>query len=327
MKLQRREKILLGVAVGLVGAAALCFLVFTGDSRADQQLLDEETRLNTLIANKQKLLQNAKHEQDRLAEWRRQSLPAETTLARSLYQDWLHDAAGKAGFHDLRLTANEPGARRDQFAKIAFSLNCRANLGGLVQFMYDFYTAGYLHQIRKMNVRPSGVSGEMDVDISIEAVSIAAAEAKDKLPANTGRVLSLAKVSDYREPIAARNLFAGYVPPADARPAHGDDQAAATVVTGFTQVDGSWQVWMENHAAGKRWALQDGQEFDVGGRSCKVQTIRPEGEVVVELDRCRRVLRLRDNLRGGTEIGAGNGPSQIDNGPKGAAKRPAPARG
>jgi hypothetical protein len=126
----------------------------------------------------------------------------------------------------------------------------------------------------------------------------------------------------------ARNLFAGYVPavPADARPEQGNDPAAATVVTGITQVDGSWQVWMENHTSGKRWALQDGEEFDIGGRSCKVQTIRPEGEVVVELDRCRRSLHLGDNLRGGAEIGGGK-PNHMGNGPSGAAKRPAPARG
>ena len=39
MKLQRREKILAGVALGLVGLAGLWFLLFAGDSRSDDQLV------------------------------------------------------------------------------------------------------------------------------------------------------------------------------------------------------------------------------------------------------------------------------------------------
>jgi hypothetical protein len=328
MKLQRREKILSGVAVGLVCVGALCFLLLTADGETDQQLLDKEAQYTGQIANKQKLLRDAEHERARVVEWQRRSLPPEPVLARSLYQNWLQGLAGKANFHELRLSANDAGSRRDQFTRISFALNCTAKLGDFIQFLYEFYAAGYLHQIRKMDLRPSATPGELDVDMSIDAISLAAAESKDKLPPGVARGLQFAKLADYRDPIVARNLFTAFVRPAppDAQKDASDDPAAAALVTGFTQVDGSWQVWIEDRGRGNRWALQTGESFAIGGHKCTVETIRAEGEVIVELDRCRRALRLGDNLRGGVEVHDGRS-NQTGEGATGAAKRPSSARG
>ncbi len=320
MKLQRREKILAGAALGIVALAVSCFFLLTGDGRTDTELLDEQAKLTGQIANKQKLLQDAVGEQARLAQWRRCALPPDAVLARSLYQNWLQGVAGRANFHDVRIFANDAGGRRDQSTRITFALNCTTKLGNLIQFMYDFYSAGYFHQIRKMNIRPSATPGELDVDISIDALSLVAAESKDKLPPDAGHSLKLAKLADYRDPIVARNLFAAFVRPAlPAQKDAGNDPAASALVTGFTQVDGSWQVWIEDRGAGKRSALESGESFDVGGRKCMVQTIRGEGDVIVELDRCRRQLRLGDNLRGGVEIPEGR-PKPIKEGSTGVTK-------
>ncbi len=328
MKLQRREKILAGAALGIAGLAVSCFLLFTGDGRSDQELLDEEAKLTGQIAHTQKLLEEADREQARLAQWRKCALPPDAVLARSLYQNWLESLAGRANFRDVRLSASDAGVRRDQSTRISLALNCTTKLGDLIQFMYDFYSAGYLHQIRKMTIRPGAAAGDLDVDMAIDALSLAAAESTDKLPPEAGHSLQLAKLADYRDPIAARNLFAAFVPPAphDAQKEAGNDPAATALVTAFTQVDGSWQVWIEDRGAGKRWALQSGESFDIGGRKCLVQTIRGEGDVIVELDRSRRQLRLGDNLRGGTEIG-GQRPSSTGEGAAGATKRPPAARG
>ena len=328
MKLQRREKILAGAALGILALALSCFFLFTGDGKTDQQLLEDEAKLTGEIAKKQKLLEDAGREQARLVQWRRCSLPPEPVLARSLYQNWLQGLAGRANFHEVRLTASDAGARRDQCTRISFVLNCTTKLGDLIQFMYEFYSAGYLHQIRKMDIRPSNTPGELDVDMSIDALSLAAAESKDKLPPEAGHSLKLAKLADYRDPVVARNLFTAFVRPAtpNVQKEAGNDPAASALVTGFTQVDGSWQVWIEDRGAGKRWALQSGESFDIGGRKCVVQTIRAEGDVIVELDRCRRTLRLGDNLRGGVEI-HDKPPNPAGEGATGATKRPPSARG
>ena len=328
MKLQRREKILAGAALGIVGLAVSCFFLFTGDGRSDQELLDDEAKLTGQIAHKQKQLEEAGLERARVAQLKRCALPRDAVLARSLYQNWLESLAGRANFRDVRLSANDAGVRRDQSTRISLALNCTTKLGDLIQFMYDFYSAGYLHQIRKMNIRPGAAAGDLDVDMAIDALSLTAAESKDKLPPEAGHSLQLAKLADYRDPIVARNLFAAFVPPAprNVQKEAGNDPAATTLVTGFTQVDGAWQVWIEDRGAGKRWALQSGESFDIGGRKCLVQTIRGEGDVIVELDRSRRQLRLGDNLRGGTEIGVQR-PNPTGEGAAGAAKRPPAARG
>jgi hypothetical protein len=334
MNLQRREKILAGAALGVVGLAVSCFFLLTGDGRTDHDLLDEQAKLTVQIANKQKLLQDADREQARFALWRRCALPPEPVLARSLYQNWLHGLTGRANFHDVRLAANDAGTRRDQYTRISFALDCRAKLGDVIQFMYEFYSAGYLHQIRKMDIRPSATPGELDVDIAIDALSLAAAESKEKLPPDAGHSLQFAKLADYRDPIVARNLFTAFVRPAspDEQKVAGNDPAASALVTGFTQVDGSWQVWIEDRGAGKRWALESGESFNIGGRKCTVQTIRGEGDVIVELDRCRRLLRLGDNLRGGVEIRGSvethdGRQNTTGEGSTGATKRPPSAHG
>jgi hypothetical protein len=327
MKLARREKILAGAALGALVLAVACFFILTGDERSDQQLLDEEAKLTGQIAHKEKLVQDAGREQARLIQWRKCSLPPDPVLARSLYQNWLHGLTGRANFHDVRLTANDSVSRRDQYTRISFALNCTTKLGDLVQFMFDFYSAGYMHQIRKMDIRPGATPDVLDVDMSIDAVSLVAADSKDKLPSENGHSLKLANVAEYRDPIVARNLFAAFAPPAPAaQKVAGNDPAASALVTGFTQVDGAWQVWIEDRAAGQRWALESGKSFDIGGRKCTVQTIRAEGEVIVELDHIRRLLHLHDNLRGGVEVG-GERPNRTGAGPTGATKRPPSARG
>ena len=62
-------------------------------------------------------------------------------------------------------------------------------------------------------------------------------------------MLQLAKLSDYRDPIVKRDFFAAYVRPAPASPPRRDrtvDPADFAFVTGFTEVDGTAQVWIQD---------------------------------------------------------------------------------
>ena len=59
MKLQRREKILAGVTLGLVGLGGLWFLVFAGDSQSDDQLIKKRDDLMAKIEEDQSLLDKA----------------------------------------------------------------------------------------------------------------------------------------------------------------------------------------------------------------------------------------------------------------------------
>jgi hypothetical protein len=319
MKLQRREKILAGLALGLVGLAGLWFLLFAGDSRSFDQLLAEQTRLASEIQSKQILLQAASRDAKRLAEWQRRGLPPKASLARSLYQNWLRSLAARVNFRGSTLVSNDAGARRDQFTRISFTLRARARLGDLVEFMYKFYQAGFLHQIRRLDVKPIQSSLELDVNLTIEALSLPTAQSKDRLPQETGHVLQLAKLSDYR-PIVSRDFFTAYVPPAPASALQREksvDRAEFAVVTAFTEVDGAWKVWLQDRIGDKLWQLESGESFTVGDVKGTVQSIHPEGEVIVDLDGHRRLLHVGDSLHGGVEM-----PDQRPNQPEEAVKSP-----
>ena len=305
MKLQRREKILAALALGLVGLAGLWFLLFAGDSRSGDQLIADQTKLTSEIEDKQKQRQAAGRDAKRLAQWQRRALPPEPSLARSLYRNWLSNLAASVNLRKATLVASpDAGTHRDQYTRIAFTLSAQAKLGDLVEFLYKFYSAGFLHQIRKMDIKPNKGSRELDVNLTIEALSLPTAESKKKLPEKTDYVLRLAKLSDYR-PIVSRDFFTAYVPPIPpSAPRHDSsvDPADHAVVTAFVEVDGAAQVWIQDRMGDKSWKLGTGQGFAVGNTKGTVEFIRPEGEVVVEFDGRRRVLHVGDNLHGGVEI-------------------------
>ena len=64
---------------------------------------------------------------------------------------------------------------------------------------------------------------------------------------------------------------------------------------------------------GKPWKLGSGESFTVGKVKGTVQSIHPEGEVIVEFNGHRRVLHVGDSLHGGVEI-HDQRPSQPDEG-------------
>lgn len=315
MKLQRREKILAGLALGLVALAGLWFLFFAGDPRSDDQLIRLQDELTSKIATERSALDKARRDAKHLADWQRRSLPPDPVSASSLYQNWLRDLAKHVNLQGYKLVANEV-VHRDQSTRVSFTLHAQAHLGELVQFLYEFYAAGYLHQIRNMDVKPSRNSSTLDLVLTIEAASLPKAESKKELPKlkESARVLQLKKdgvaatLADYRDPIVKRNFFANYVkppeivinrrPPKPERPPPPRvDLADHAVVTGFTEVDGTPQVWLKDRITDKSWILGTGEGFTVGDVKGTVQTIDPEGEAIVDFGGHRRLLHKGDNLR------------------------------
>jgi hypothetical protein len=307
MTWQRREKILASAAGGLVAVLAAWFLLFGGDSRVSAKLRD---RLRDEVASKQQRLAAAQRDAKRLAEWQRSALPSDRVLARSRYQNWLRGLANQDGFRQLNIESKEVETRRDMFTRMSFSLHGRVALGDLARFLYDFYSAGHLQQIRQMDIKPLEHSRELDVNLTVEALSLPGADRKDQLTKQPGAELRSAKLDDYRGPIAKRNLFAPYTPPAssrshsvaDAKPAGHVDAAQYAFVTGFTEVDGVRQVWIQDRMAGKLWRLGEGESFEVGRLHGTARKIGSTNDVVVEFDGHRRRLRDGENLRGGVEL-------------------------
>lgn len=296
MKLKRREKILASLAGGMLGVAALGLVFLMGDSRSTDRLLADRDKLLAEIKSKDKTLTAGARDAKRLAEWNRRSLPSNPTVARSLYQTWLRRLASQTSLRSPTIISNEIGGRRDVFSRISFTLRARASLGDLVEFLYEFYSVGYLHQIRKMDIKPMSSFRELDVNLTIEALALPGADTKNQLPKEAGHGLRLTSLAEYRDAIVSRNLFA---PPSPSFRNRTVQAAEYAFITGITQSDGVSQVWLQDRMAGKQWILKEGESFEVGNIAGKVQAITTEGDVMVEYDGHRRRLRDGDNLYGG----------------------------
>ena len=149
------------------------------------------------------------------------------------------------------------------------------------------------------NVKFVTNSSDLEVNLTIEALSLIAAESKDQLPKETG-LATPKKLAEYRDSIVKRNLFAAIAMPSSPKsvPHDNSDAANSAKVTGFTEVDGAWQVWIEDRTGGKRWKWAAGENVAVGSLVGVVRSIGAE-EVIIEVAGHRRALRLGDKLTDG----------------------------
>jgi len=300
MTLKRREKILAYAAGGTLFFVAAYFLLLAGDPRSTAKLIEDRASFQTERTRKQKALADAEREEARLAGWRRRALPADADIARSLYQNWIRQQANGCNFRDFEITSRELQSKKDVYALVEVTLKGRAAIDDFITFLYRFYTAGHLHQIREMKIKAAANPRELELElIKFEAMSLAGIK-RNELANEKGVALKLSKVDDYTTPIAKRNIFAPPTPPQ--APAKTVDPAEFMFVTGFTEFDGLRQVWIQDRQASKTWKLGEGEKFQLGPKEAVVKTITPAGEVVVEYDKRSRRLRVGENLRGGVEV-------------------------
>ena len=212
MTLSHRERVLAGV-VGVLGVAVVAWLLFSIFSGPLETRRDELASLTAKITAKQDEVFAAKNAKDRLAQWNRQALPSDVERGNSLYQNWLLGLARKAGFRQGRV---EPGrearAKGDSYTQLPFAVRGQATLDELVQFLYGFYTAGHLHKIRSITIKPIEKGKELDLLILVEALSLPNADRKDKLSKEPSNRLALASVDDYSKAITKRNMLGPYWP-------------------------------------------------------------------------------------------------------------------
>jgi Tfp pilus assembly protein PilO len=318
MKLQKREKILLGASGGIIVLAGLVIFFMTGDSRPYGTLLEDRKTKEGKLREKQKEMKAAAEDDRQLAEWRRRSLPRDPAIAQSLYDEWLHALCARAGLHGgVAVHSETVEKHHDIYTRIPFTIRAQATLDQIVAFLHGFYSAGNLQKIRHLEIKPiPNRSGEFDLHVSVEALSLRDADATEKLTAEAGHDLQLPSLAAYRDSIGKRNFFAVYVPPPPDRtettgrtpppppPPVRVDPAKFAVVTGVTKAkdDGIWRVWLHDRMADRDWQLKEGEQFKVGSGTGQIRSIAPEGEVILRFDGKVRALRLGDDLRGGKEL-------------------------
>jgi hypothetical protein len=237
-----------------------------------------------------------------LATWEDQSLPADTEVARSLYQAWLVELVDDVGLAGPSVTSSEPQSRAGLYHTLSFSVRGRGTLEQLTKFLFAFYQTDLLHQIRSLTITPLQRAEEMDLSLAIEALVLepsGAAQAKpgasspaesvyEEFRRRTWRVSDRLASSDPEVygVIVRRNLFAL---------GGGFDPTDQTYLTSITVVDGVPEVWFTNRASDEVMKLRAGGNLEVGPLTFRLAEVF-DTDVIIETDGERWLLSLGDKI-------------------------------
>lgn len=298
MRFNKRERILAAL-VGLVVVAGAAHFVFSVLAAPTGSRWDERDRLLADIERKKLTIERGQKALARMTEWEKRSLPADHELGRSLYQNWLSELVDKVGFGRSRVESGEGRTHQNAYRLFPFTVRGQATTDKLVQFLYAFYRAGHLHQIRHLSIKPIEKGRGLDLVITIEALSLPGAKS-DKLCTEPGTRLAHSGVEEYETTIVRRDLFSPYRPESTSTaPVAGAlDPAKYTYLTAVLSVGGRPQAWIVVRATDQVYKLSEGQEFSVGPVHSKILRIRPR-EVDFEIDGTPHTVALGTSLRDG----------------------------
>jgi hypothetical protein len=359
MTLNKREKVLAGVVGGLAALFVLYFMLqpilsmFLELQSSIDAKFEEVDKLKGQLAVSEKA-------REKLGVMRHRSLPADPQVGRTLYQDWLlelvHD---RLQLHGTKVEPTEmhehkwntaaktrPGggagraaakdSANDLYYVVPFVIRGQGTLDELTRFLFEFYNAGYLHQIRHIGIKPTGNSKDLELTITVEAVSLPDAELKDKLRPPEGNLLA-ATLPDYQKAIVDRNIFAPYAPHVVkpdpphpvARPTIVDkfDKSKYTYLTAIVAVDDTLGAWFFVRPTGTTLVLHEGEPIEVGTVKGTISRI-DQGEVEIQdAGGNRRVLHIGVPLNASeADKAAASGPSvetvKPDSEPPAEARKP-----
>ena len=317
MALKKSEKVL-SIATGILFVPAAIFgLVWTfGGSGADLQR--QKTNLAKEVEEKRQQVLKGIEAQERLAEWNRRALPADVDVARSKYQNWLTDLSNRVGFQDRNV---DPGSGRSApgvYSRVSFIVSGQGTLDELTEWLFEFYSAGHMHQIRLLSVTPNAKSERFDLKIAVDALSLPGAvdEAGKERPVllvaqPSGRLADELEV--FTDSIVGRNVFRPYSPPPPPAAARveappppklpGFDHARFTEITGIVEMNGRPQVWIFTRTTGKLQKFFEGDSFELGpirGRIVRI-SLDPRS-IESEVDGKRYLVAFGETLADATEL-------------------------
>lgn len=299
--MQKREKILGAVACGLVLAVGGNY-VYGKLSDSYNLRVGQIESLNSKIQDKEFEIQKGFRARKQLNSWNKTSLPSNSQLAATLYQNYLVSLLDETGMDEVDVGANRPVSRGGVYQLLAFNIRAQGTLQQLTDLLFKFYQAGHLHQITNLTAKPIENS-KLDINLKIEALSLAKADQLDKLSEETSTRLAWDEVEDYQQAISHRNLFANYVPPPPARreaprPAAPPpfDAAKFAVVSAIIEVGERPQVWVNVRTSGEMLKRHEGDQVEVGLFKGKITRIDSQS-VEIESQGQRKVVALGQSLQ------------------------------
>ncbi|MCR4412266.1 MAG: hypothetical protein NUV77_07555 [Thermoguttaceae bacterium] len=292
MTLQKREKVLaIVVGVLLVVVAGRMVLRVVLSPLATRQA--EVQALEAKAAKKKEQVEAALVAQTKLAEYRRRALPSDPQIARTAYQNWLLELADKVKLKRRKVDSSDGRELKGIYTNLPFTVRGEGTLEQLTQFLYEFYSAGHLHRIRRLSVKPIEKSSDLELTIVVEALSLPDADRRDQLASIPGQRLSRPDLGAYRKTIVERNLFAAYRPAPPAAPPERrveppksdafDPSKYAYVTAIVSGLDGQPRVWIKSRSNDENLRLRQGERFEIGPMKGTIARIG-DRHVEIQLD-------------------------------------------
>lgn len=202
----KREKLL----ASLVGALILLVALGYGFRQIDRTLKARRNQLADVhkqIRDKRRVIRFSHQAADRLKVYERRALPNDLETARSQYQEFLVSLVTNAGFDDPNVVASSSRDVRGVYHQFSFTISGQGDLRQLIDFLYEFYAADYLHRVRRLHAKRIPDTRRLDLSFSIEAVSLPTSE-NEKLPRPSvdGTMLAFGNRVDYYSTVLGRNL-------------------------------------------------------------------------------------------------------------------------
>jgi hypothetical protein len=220
-----RERFLAMGVLGFITLAGVALLVFQFILTPLRDRKHSIGRLQDEIAEKRGRKYMIEAEKPKLELWRKQSLPADISLARLEYEKYLRELIRQSGFEGNSFSVTPrpletrtgiltgPGKKEPAFTSLGFAVKAQGELADLVDFMERFYRTPLLHEIKSMTItRPltplaNPVGGavprgqlqpksELEVSMNIEALVLHDADSRSQLIPGIDRGLARADVLD-----------------------------------------------------------------------------------------------------------------------------------
>lgn len=238
-------------------------------------------RLTTELRNSQDQQALAKRTNQRLNGYQQRALPYDSQLARSAYQKWLLQLVERNKIQSASVDAAQPRAievrsrldrrkRNPVGSTIMYSMRGQGTLSQWTKLLTEFQTAGHLHKIRNMTLNPMGSEGQLDVNMTIEVLSLRSADRKDQLSNWLVRAEDRIPPDKYGE-FVRRNLFA-----------RGFSQALFAIQLKAITYDRSGQAeaWFATDANGPAQAFRNQQKLPVALHDISIAEVQQDQVLV-----------------------------------------------
>lgn len=198
------------LAIG-VGAAVVClvaFIAFRYYSSSVTAKQDQLADIEGKLLRQQNLVKEALKASKKLSDYERRSLPPQPAIARSAYQHWLLTKAEEAGLREQVVSPAGQRSVMDIYVQQSFTLTGKGRYEQIVKLLDDIYRVDLLHRVSRLSLKPVKDSKDLDVSLTLDAVSVRTAQDSQELHNLPSKRLKLDSVEKYQQSIVGRNIFA-----------------------------------------------------------------------------------------------------------------------